>query len=747
MKTLNVNITNKVAVYSQRGGDIVCNNSDYQIKFSFDSEWDSYSSKTARFSWNGQYQDVTFTGDTAKVPPLYQTSVLRVGVYAGDLSTTTSARIRCIPSVLCDTTTPAPESGKTYYNEAKAAAERAEAAAKTAAAEAVVALQASCKDGLVQKNTTRNLLNIIWHNANIVSSGYVPMTDPAYAASPDYIPVTGGETYTLSWIKNDKSVYMYIFEYKADQSFIKSTNMGATWKTPPAHIQVDAECAYIRMKLWTDKTTFSSFEELFPEHLQLELGKETTEYIPPLIISPSEIDYSPAKDIFTSHIVQEAGTSAEKVMSQKAITEYLPKVATRNLMTLTFVNGRMDKNGVFEELSTGLTYAATPEYLPITGGITYTVSYKDVGKRALYIQEYTADKTHIKYTQLTLAIAAGTKYATITLEANCSFIRMNCYEEGAPWTGLIPEELQIELGAYCTSYVKPQVLDPSEIDANAVSEEISNSGRFVASTKLASVKNPLLKQSAHRGYLGTGAPQCTAPAYIEAKKFGFDVGENDLWVTADGVFVMAHDTTLPSDRSLVIAESTYETLYAGNMGTFNGKEVKIMTFEEWLILMKKIGLEPLVDLKSRLNAEQCLQAMAIVRKHGLLDKITWCTNAYETIEGIRAAYPMAKLALLGWTTATLSGMPHTIIEGRPDLTILYPQSIHVTAEVVETARTEGVGVECWHVGYESYGFDTEEKIFAEIDRVVELGITGICLDTYLPGDYFLKKLSAEWDLK
>lgn len=138
MQLLNVTITNKVAVYSKRGGDIVCGNDDYQIRFNFDAEWDAYSSKTARFSWNGQYKDVDFTGDTVTVPALFNTSVLLVGVYAGDISTTTRARITCVPSVLCGTVVAGAGSGETYYNEAKAAAERAEAAAETAAAEAAV---------------------------------------------------------------------------------------------------------------------------------------------------------------------------------------------------------------------------------------------------------------------------------------------------------------------------------------------------------------------------------------------------------------------------------------------------------------------------------------------------------------------------------------------------------------------------------------------------------------------------------
>lgn len=134
MKTLNVFVVNKIATYSQRGGCIVCGNSDYQIQFTFDSEWDSYTQKTARFIWRGQYIDVDFTGNTVTVPIVSNTDKVEVGVYAGDLHTTTSASISCEKSILCGNTLPMPdeELDKQYASEAKAAAAEAQTAATNA---------------------------------------------------------------------------------------------------------------------------------------------------------------------------------------------------------------------------------------------------------------------------------------------------------------------------------------------------------------------------------------------------------------------------------------------------------------------------------------------------------------------------------------------------------------------------------------------------------------------------------------
>jgi hypothetical protein len=89
---------------------IVCGNSDYTMTFTFDAEWDKATEKTARFSYvrDGvrRYQDVKLTGDTAAVPAVYGTRELQVGVYAGDLVTSTPARIPCKKSIVCCTCAP-----------------------------------------------------------------------------------------------------------------------------------------------------------------------------------------------------------------------------------------------------------------------------------------------------------------------------------------------------------------------------------------------------------------------------------------------------------------------------------------------------------------------------------------------------------------------------------------------------------------------------------------------------------------
>lgn len=102
MKTLKVKVANKIATYEKAGGLIVCGNNDYQIEFEFDSDWDAYNEKTARFICGGRYQDVSFEGNICPVPVIVKSGLVEVGVYVADMRTSTGAKIGCYPSILCE---------------------------------------------------------------------------------------------------------------------------------------------------------------------------------------------------------------------------------------------------------------------------------------------------------------------------------------------------------------------------------------------------------------------------------------------------------------------------------------------------------------------------------------------------------------------------------------------------------------------------------------------------------------------
>lgn len=132
-------VEGRVATYLQRDGSIVCGNNDYTIKFTFDSEWEKYTEKTARFIWNGRYYDQVFQGDTCAVPIITNADEVMVGVYAGELNTTTRAHIPCERSILCGVAKAQESIVIEYEDSAIVSAEQARASAISAAASAAEA--------------------------------------------------------------------------------------------------------------------------------------------------------------------------------------------------------------------------------------------------------------------------------------------------------------------------------------------------------------------------------------------------------------------------------------------------------------------------------------------------------------------------------------------------------------------------------------------------------------------------------
>lgn len=105
MPTIVIEVKNKIAKSPVER--IVCGNSDFEIKFAFDEEWAAHNVKTARFAYNGTFEDIVFNGDVCGVPIIRNANVCMVGVFAGDLRTTTPALVACDKSILCADGVPA----------------------------------------------------------------------------------------------------------------------------------------------------------------------------------------------------------------------------------------------------------------------------------------------------------------------------------------------------------------------------------------------------------------------------------------------------------------------------------------------------------------------------------------------------------------------------------------------------------------------------------------------------------------
>lgn len=105
MRELKVTVRDKIATAD--GQTVVCGNSDYTVHFDLDAEWDAYETKTMRVvNPDRTYTDVVFTGIEAPLPAVVNQSAIRVGLFAGDLHTSTPAYFPCELSILCGTGSP-----------------------------------------------------------------------------------------------------------------------------------------------------------------------------------------------------------------------------------------------------------------------------------------------------------------------------------------------------------------------------------------------------------------------------------------------------------------------------------------------------------------------------------------------------------------------------------------------------------------------------------------------------------------
>lgn len=83
--------------------EIICGNSGYTVQIEFDDAWRFYLLKTVRFEWldtqTGQkrHRDVQYAGGQIPIPTEATQDVyeLNIGAYAGNLMSSTAARIPC----------------------------------------------------------------------------------------------------------------------------------------------------------------------------------------------------------------------------------------------------------------------------------------------------------------------------------------------------------------------------------------------------------------------------------------------------------------------------------------------------------------------------------------------------------------------------------------------------------------------------------------------------------------------------
>lgn len=204
--------------------------------------------------------------------------------------------------------------------------------------------------------------------------------------------------------------------------------------------------------------------------------------------------------------------------------------------------------------------------------------------------------------------------------------------------------------------------------------------------------------TAHRGVTAK-APENTIPAYEAAVELGFYTAECDILQTADGVWVLNHnsDTDNMFCQYAEISETTFEELrtfsYKKGCNFWAYEDLKIATLDEYLDVFVGTATRPQIEIKAD-GYDQLYTIVDAVYAKGLQDSAIIISFDYKQLETIRAYDANIELWYLVDTIT-----PEIIEEVKAlgDNVWLSPSFEDNTAETIQLAIDAGIPASYWTV--------------------------------------------------
>lgn len=237
-----------------------------------------------------------------------------------------------------------------------------------------------------------------------------------------------------------------------------------------------------------------------------------------------------------------------------------------------------------------------------------------------------------------------------------------------------------------------------------------------------------VKSVNHRGY-SIGAPENTLPAYKLSKQKGFDYVECDVAFTLDKVPVLLHDETIDrtSNGTGYIDQLTYEYVRTLDFGSwFNPiyAGTKIPSFEEFIVLCKRLGLKPYVEIKNNNNYTQTdIKILTdIVIKNGMVDNVSWISFSIECLEYVHNLLPKARLGYVLYEI-TETNMQEILALKDDNEIFIDEYYIHLTEEIINSLIDNDIPLEVYIIDSESVLFSQSNYISGITSNSLNAGVS------------------------
>lgn len=223
---------------------------------------------------------------------------------------------------------------------------------------------------------------------------------------------------------------------------------------------------------------------------------------------------------------------------------------------------------------------------------------------------------------------------------------------------------------------------------------------------------------AHRGYRAV-APENTTAAFEEAGKAGFWGAECDVYRTADGVWIVSHDTNSyrMMDKTVNIEKKNYDELMTHKVDNGsnieNYPDLSYCSLEDYLKICKEYNMVAVIELKGKNNTEHYDEIIDLVNQYGV--EAVYISFHFENMQKIRELTD----APVYFLTSEISDEDIELAKSLENCGIDFDGRKEENFEkgMIKKCIDEGLAVGAWTID------DT-----ALLDKLVENGVTLITTD-------------------